>query len=79
MKKEELTSMNISLNFIDINSMKYCEEQDIETRALKLQLNSVNICALTIYTQHTGDFYYFILKLDVIMHTLYTPPLDSYY
>lgn len=54
-----------SLNFIDITSMKYCEEQDIEICALKPQLNSVNIC---VYTPHTGNFNYFIHKLDVILH-----------
>jgi hypothetical protein len=38
----EVTCVHNSPNFTDINSMKSCKERDIETCALKLQLNSVN-------------------------------------
>jgi hypothetical protein len=57
--------------------MKYCREQDIERSALKLQLNSVNICVLTIYKAPTGYVnYYYTHQLDAILHTLYTATLD---
>ena len=41
-RKGKVTCVHNSPNFTDINSMKYCKEQDIETCAIKLQLNSVN-------------------------------------
>ena len=44
-----------SLRFININLMNNCIEQDIELCALKLHLNSVNICVLTIYKAPAGN------------------------
>jgi hypothetical protein len=56
--------------------MNYHKAQDFDICALNHEFSSVNICVLTIYRAPTGNFNYFIYKIDAILHTLYTPTLD---
>jgi hypothetical protein len=61
---------SLSCNIIDLT--KYCIDKDFEACAIKLHLNTVNVCIITIYRAPTGNFALFITKLDLILKKLYT-------
>jgi len=64
-----------SPGFSNIDIAQHCKEQDIETCALKLSFGTLNICALSLYRAPSGNFINFLLKLDIILQSLYTPKL----
>jgi hypothetical protein len=53
-----------SLNFLSINLSRYCEDQDIEVCALKLESVFLNICVLAVYRAPGGNFSSFLSRLD---------------
>jgi len=62
-----------SLGFINIDIVIHCKDQDIEICALKLSFGTLNICVLTLYRAPSGNVSSFLLKLDTILQSLYTP------
>jgi len=64
-----------SLGFTNIDTAQHCKYQDIEICALKLSFGTQNICILTLYRDPSGKFSTFLLQLDTILQSLYTPRL----
>ena len=64
-----------SLGFSNIDIVQQCKEQDIEICALKLTFGTMNICVVTLYRAPSGNNNSFLLKLDTILQSLYTPML----
>jgi exonuclease III len=60
-----------ALKFTNINLQKHCKEQDIEVATLQLKLNKKNIIILSVYRAPSGDFDYFLNKLDSILNSLH--------
>jgi exonuclease III len=65
-----------SLESESINIEKYVKEKDLEACAIKLKLNSTYICVITIYRSPSGNFNFFINKLEEILNHLYNPALE---
>ena len=51
--------VNKNLNYTNIDLQKFSQERDIEAGAIKISVNSVNICVLTIYRAPSGNFTHF--------------------
>jgi len=64
--------VNKNLNFMNIDLRKFSYEQDIEAGAVKLSVNSLNICILSVYRAPTGNFAHFFDKLEMILNLLYS-------
>jgi len=64
-----------SLGFTNIDIAQHCKDQDIETCALKLSFGTRNICILALYRAPSGKFRTFLLQLDTVLQSLYTPRL----
>jgi len=60
-----------ALKFINISLQKHCKEQDIEITAVQLKLNKKNVIILCVYRAPSGDFDYFLNKLDYILNSLH--------
>jgi len=58
------------LKFSTINLEKYDKEKDFEICALKLNTQTKNFIIICIYRSTTGDFIYFLTKLEVILNEL---------
>jgi hypothetical protein len=55
--------VNKNLNFMNIDLRKFSHEQDIEAGTVKLSVNSLNICILSIYRAPSGNFAHFLDQL----------------
>ena len=64
-----------SLRFTNIDITQRFKHQDIEICALKLSFGMQNICILTLYRALSGNFSTFLLQLDTVLQSLYTPRL----
>ena len=62
--------VNKNLNFKN-DIQKFLHERDIEARAVKLSVNSRNICILSIYRAPSGNFAFFLDELEMILNLLY--------
>ena len=60
-----------NLKFTNINLQKHCKEQDMEIAAIQLKLNKKNTVILCVYRAPSGDFNYFLNKLDNILDSLH--------
>jgi exonuclease III len=60
------------LKFTKFNLNKYCTEQTIEVCAVKLNINLLNICILSIYRAPGGNFIKFLHQLDSILRVLHS-------
>ena len=49
-----------TLKYINTNLGKYCEDQDTEVCALKLEMTSFHICIMAVYRAPTGNFNLFL-------------------
>jgi len=56
------------LQFSTINLEKYHKEKDLEICALKLNIQTENFIIIRIYRSPTGDFTYFLTKLEIILN-----------
>ena len=65
-----------SLAFTNIDLQNYCMEQDIETRAIKINLPTAFIYVICIYRSPTGNFALFIKSIDTILNQLYKPNME---
>jgi hypothetical protein len=63
------------LKFTNIDLSEYCKEKDFEVCALKLDIQSLNICIITIYRSPSGNFSCFLQTLNNVLQSLYTPAL----
>ena len=63
--------VNKNLNFKNVDIQKFIHERDIEAGAVKLSVNSLNICILSIYRAPSGNFAFFLDKLEMILNLLY--------
>ena len=61
-----------ALKFTNISLQKHCKEQDIEITAVQLKLNKKNITVFCVHRAPSGDFDYFLNKLDHILNPLLT-------
>ena len=61
-----------ALKFTNISLQKHCKEQDIEITAVQLKLNKKNVIVFCVYRAQSGDFDYFLNKLDYILNFLHT-------
>ena len=59
-----------SLQFSAINLEKFHREKDLEICALKLNIQTKNFIIICIYRSPTGDFTYFLTKLEIILNEL---------
>jgi hypothetical protein len=55
------------LKFARTDLTKFCKDKDIEVCAVKICLNSRRICIIAIYRAPSGNFDFFINKLDTIL------------
>ena len=69
------TFVHNSLGFSNTDIVQHCKEQDIEIGALKVSYGALNIRVLTLFRAPSGNFSSFLLKLDTILQSLYTPTL----
>jgi hypothetical protein len=59
----------------NINSSKYCQDQDIEVCVLRLKSTFFNACMMAVYRAPTGNFNSFLNRLDNIIKTLHKDDL----
>ena len=64
-----------SLGFTNVEIAQHCKDQYVEICALKLSFGTQNICILTLYRAPSGKFSMFLLPLNTILQSLYTPRL----
>ena len=64
-----------SLVSTNIDIVQHCKDQDIEICAVTLSFGALNICVVTLYRAPSGNFSSFLLKLDTILQTIYSPKL----
>jgi hypothetical protein len=58
------------------NVDKYCLDFDIELCAVKIQNESSYFYMLSVYRAHSGNFSNFMLKMDGVLKSLYTPKTE---
>jgi hypothetical protein len=63
--------VNNNLNFMNIDLQKFSHERDIEVGAVKIFVNSANICILSIYRAPSGNFALFLDKLEMVLNLLH--------
>jgi exonuclease III len=68
-----ITCVHNSLKFTNVDLSEYCKEKDIEICAVKLKTNTLTMYIITIYRAPSGNFTYFLQKLDNALKTIYTP------
>jgi exonuclease III len=59
------------LKFARIDLTKLYKDKDLEVCAAKIYLNSRRICIIAIYRAPSGNFDFFINKLDIILKKLF--------
>jgi exonuclease III len=64
--------VNKKLNFMNVELRKFSHKQDIEAGAVKLSVNSLTICILSIYRAPSGNFAHFLDKLEMILNLLHS-------
>ena len=65
---------NLKYSITDLD--KYCKDQDIEVRVLKLKSTLFNVCIIAVYRVPTVNFNLFLNRLDDIIKTLYKANLQ---
>jgi hypothetical protein len=64
------------LKLSTINLHKYCKEQDLEIAAIQIKINEVKIIIFSIYRAPSGNFNYFINKLDHVLNSFFKYNLE---
>jgi len=62
-----------SLKFSNIDLSGHCKEKDIQICAVKIHTNCLIMCIITIYRAPSGNFTYFLQRLDNVLKFLNTP------
>jgi hypothetical protein len=60
-----------SIDFDSISTHPICKEKDLEICAVKLYLPKIKIGIITIYRSPTGNYNYFVRKLESLLNLLY--------
>jgi len=68
-----ITYVRNSLQFRNIDLSDYCIEKSIEICAVKININSLTMCIITLYRAPSGNFTYFLQRLDKVLKFLHTP------
>jgi len=61
-----------STDFDSVSTHHICKEKDLEICAVKLNVPKIKIVIITIYRSPTGNYNYFLRKLDSFINSLYT-------
>jgi len=61
-----------SIDFDSISTHPTCKEKDLEICSVKLNLPKIKIGIITIYRSPTGNYNYFLRKLESLLNLLYT-------
>lgn len=77
-KRDVCIFVHNNRNFINIVLDKFYNDQDIEACAVKLSYFPYNICILLRYRVPTGNFIYFINKLEIMLISLYKTNTQSF-
>jgi len=64
--------VNKSIDYDIIPTDHICNEKDLETCAIKLNLHKINIVIISIYRSPSGNYSYFLKKLESFFKSLYT-------
>jgi len=64
-----------SLYSTTVNLSKYCTEKDIEICAVKIELQSIVLCILTVYRPPSGNFNHFLEIIEAVLQFIYSPSL----
>jgi len=68
--------VNESIDFDSISIHHICKEKDLEICAVKLNLPKIKVVTITTYRSSTGNYNYFLRKLDSFINSLYTKELE---
>ena len=60
-----------SIDLSIIATHHICKEKDLEIYAIKLNLPQIKIAIITIYRSPTGNYNYFLRKLESLLNLLY--------
>jgi hypothetical protein len=60
-----------SIDFDSVSNHHICKEKDLEICAGKLNLSKIKIVIVTIYRSLTGNYNYFLRKIDSLLNLLY--------
>jgi hypothetical protein len=55
---------------------KYCKEHDLKIVAIQIKINKEKIIIFSIYRASSGNFDYFLNKLDYILHSFHRYKLE---
>jgi hypothetical protein len=61
-----------SINYDIIPTNHICKEKDLEICAIKLNLSKIHIVIMVIYRSPSGNYGYFLRKLELFLKSLYT-------
>jgi hypothetical protein len=62
--------------FTAVNVQKHAKEQDLEIAAVQINLSLVKLIIIPIYRVLTGNFDYFLYKLDYILNSYYKDKVE---
>ena len=65
-----------SLNYMRLDLEKYCQDNNFEVCAIKINLDMKSVCIITIYRTPSGNVDLFLSKLYVVLRNLYTAVLE---
>jgi len=65
-----------SIDFDSISTHHIGKEKDLEICAVKLNLPKIKIVIIATYISPTGNYYYYLKKLDSFMNSLYTKKME---
>jgi len=68
-----------SIDFHSVSNHHICKEKDLEICAVKLNLSKIKIVIITIYRSPTGNYNYFLRKIDSLLNLLYTKKNGIYH
>ena len=70
------TFVHETLLFSTIKLAEFCNSQDFEVCAVKLQISSFKFCVLCVYRPPTGNFLYFFSSIETVLNQLYTNSIN---
>ena len=65
--------MHNSLQFTNIDLSDYCIEKFIQICAVKININSLTMCIVTLHRAPSGNFTHFLQRLEKVLKFLHTP------
>jgi exonuclease III len=59
------------VKFEIIDLKQFCKDKDLEICALRVKHSLADLIILCVYRSPSGDFYYFMTQIEVVLNTLY--------